>query len=127
MPKYSDIKTNLDVHPIKGDLVLLEDADAIKRSIRNILLTRPGEWFYDNLDFGGGLDDFLFDHITPEFNQVVEDQIRRACTNYEPRAIVNYVSVEADEAHNAYSAKIVFTPRNLPTQVTLTVLLSRIR
>lgn len=127
MPKYSDLKTNLDVHPIKQDLVLLEDVDAIKRSIKNICLTRPGERFYQNIDFGVGLDDFLFENITPGFVTIVEDQIKRAINNYEPRAIVNKVKVTVNESHNAYSAQITFTPRNIPTQATLSLILTRVR
>lgn len=127
MAKYSDFRVNVDIHPLKGDLVPLEDADAVKRSIRNLLTTRPGERFYDNIALGSGLDDVLFENVTREFEEVVSDQIKRTLANYEPRAIVKQVAVKAQEDQNRYAVDLMFSVKNLPSVFSLSLLLYRVR
>ena len=56
---YSDIPTNFTIHPVKEDLVLLYNEDAVKRSIRSLLLTDPYERFF-NPGLGSDLDNILF-------------------------------------------------------------------
>ena len=36
---YTDLDINLTAHPQSGDLTLKQDKEAVKRSLRNILLT----------------------------------------------------------------------------------------
>ena len=49
--KYSDLNLNMLLHPVTGDLLKLTDEDAVKRSIRNLVLTYNYERFY-NPDLG---------------------------------------------------------------------------
>ena len=73
---YTDLDINLTAHPQSGDLVLKQDKEAIKRSLRNILLTNHYERPFKP-SFGANLIGELFEpndaitikSITKELNQ----------------------------------------------------------
>ena len=88
---FKDISLSLDVHPITKDLLILKDSDAIKRSIRNLIQTIPGERFF-NSSFGSQLRTSLFDFVDFGTASVLQQQIEIAVSNYEP--IVENVEVE---------------------------------
>lgn len=123
---YSDIPTNLDVHPIKEDLVLLFNENAVKRAIRNLLLTDPYERFF-NPGIGAGIRQSLFENISPDTEYIIKERIRETIINYEPRANLYSVNVKALPDENSYSATIVFSVVNNTTPVTLDLVLRRVR
>lgn len=123
---YSDIRTNLDVHPVKQDIVLLTNADAVKNSIRNILLTRPYER-PRKPSFGAGLSGYLFENVSRATEGSIRDAIILAIENYEPRASIVEVYVSVLPDRDAYAATIVFAIVNQIDPVQLDVLLERIR
>ena len=88
---FKDISLSFDVHPITKDLLILKDSDAIKRSIRNLIQTIPGERFF-NSSFGSQLRTSLFDFVDFGTASVLQQQIEIAVSNYEPR--VENVEVE---------------------------------
>jgi phage baseplate assembly protein W len=123
---YSDIATNLDVHPIKEDLVLLYNENAVKRAIRNLLLTDPYERFF-NPGIGAGIRQSLFENISQDTEFILKERIRETIINYEPRANLYSVTVKALPDENSYSATIVFSVVNNTTPVTLDLVLRRVR
>jgi phage baseplate assembly protein W len=123
---YSDIRTNLDIHPVKGDIVLLKNIDAVKTSIRNILLTRPYER-PRKPDFGAGLSAYLFEDMSPVTEQSIKGAIELAIENYEKRANVIEVYVTALYDKNAYAATIIFSIVNDINPAKLDLLLERVR
>ena len=88
---FKDISLSFDMHPITKDITVLKDEDAVKRSIRNIVQTLPFERFF-NPTFGSDVRTNLFDFVDFGSATVLEEQIRIAINNDEPRA--NNVTVE---------------------------------
>jgi len=123
---YSDIPSNFNIHQIKEDLVLLTNEDAVKRSIRSLLLTDPYERFF-NPDLGAGIRHSLFENVSADTEYVLKEKIRETIINYEPRAKLYSVNVTALPDDNAYSATIVFSIINSSTQITLDLILKRVR
>ena len=123
---FSDIPTNLDIHPIKEDLVLLYNENAVKRAIRNLLLTDPYERFF-NPRIGAGIKQSLFENISQDTEFILKERIRETIINYEPRANLYSVNVKAMPDENSYSATIVFSVVNNTTPVTLDLVLRRVR
>jgi phage baseplate assembly protein W len=123
---YSDIPTNLTVHPIKEDLVLITNEQAVKRSIRNLLLTDMGERFF-NPTLGGNIRASLFENIDQNTEYILKSNIEDTINNYEPRAQLYNVSVVAQPDENAYSVTIVFTLANRNVPLTLDLILRRVR
>lgn len=123
---YSDLTTNFNIHPIKGDLVLLKDSDAVKRSIRNLILTDPYERFF-NPTIGSGINASLFENIGRDTESIIKIRVTETIENFEPRANLISVKVKALPDQNAYSVNIVFSVNNNTQPVQLDFILRRVR
>jgi len=123
---YSDIPTNFDIHPIKEDLVLITNETAIKRSIRNLIMTDPYERFF-NPRIGSGIKQTLFENMSQDTEYVLKEQIAETINNFEPRAKLISVSVKTVNDLNAYNVNIVFSIFNNITPITLDLILRRVR
>lgn len=123
---YADIATNLNVDVNRRDLVLDINEEAVKQSIRNILLTDKGERLFNPI-FGSSIRALLFENITPQTESSMRDYIETAIDNFEPRANIIDIIVSALPEINAYSATIVFSVINKSEPITLDLILNRIR
>ena len=71
---YSDIDLRFQAHPLTKDLIKLEDGDAVKQSIKNIVLTNKKEKRFDSL-FGGNLRNYLFENIDTLYLDTIKEDI----------------------------------------------------
>jgi len=81
---YSDIDLLFSAHPITGDVSRRLDSDAIKRSIKNIVLTNYFERPFKP-SLGGGLRNMLFELDTDRRLQRVQKQLKNTIESFEPR------------------------------------------
>lgn len=123
---YSDLTTDLSSHPITQELNRLRNENAIKRSIRNILLTNKNERLFSS-GFGGNLIRMLFEPISIMTSESIKQNIYDAITKYEPRAKLHTIEVIPDEDNNLYRVNIIFLIVNQKDPVGLTVFLKRVR
>ena len=123
---YSDIPISFTAHPITGNVKKSINRDAVKNSVRNIILTNHGERFFKP-KFGGNVTSKLFENASKftEFNTA--RSIRIALANYEPRAEVIKVKVTANPDTNNLTVSLKFRVTNDPEPITVDVLLERIR
>ena len=87
IPKYIDIDLDFKPNPLyeKGDIKLKKDNDAVEQSIKNILMTRQGERPFKS-DFGGTINDMLFDDADDKFNlAVMRVSVENDVKKFEPR------------------------------------------
>ena len=89
---FKDISMSFQSNPLNNDLIGLKNANAIARSVKNIVFTVPGEKFF-NENFGSDISESLFENINEISAAAIEDQIRLSIENYEPR--VELISVKA--------------------------------
>jgi phage baseplate assembly protein W len=125
-PDYSDLDLDFIAHPTTKDVVVKTGADAIKRSVRNLILTnfyekpfRPG--------IGSSAVKLLFDNMSPLVSSFLENAIREVIQNYEPRVEVLGVRVAMDYDNNGYNARIDFVVLNRNEPATITIFLERVR
>lgn len=123
---YSDFRTDFSPHPIKGDLVRITNTEAVKRSVRNIVLTAQYERF-GNPNFGAGVRALLFENPSVIVADMLRDELRVAINNHEKRAKIIEIYVGITPDANGYSATIVFSTINNIEPVRITQLLTRIR
>jgi len=123
---YSDLTTNFTIHPVKGDLVSLKDSDAVKRSIRNLILTDPYERFF-NPTIGSGINASLFENMSRDTESIIKIRVTETIENFEPRANLINVNVKALPDDNAYRVNIVFSVNNNTQPVQLDFILRRVR
>ena len=89
---FKDISMSFQTNPLNSDLIALKNATAISRSLRNIVLTVPGEKFF-NERFGSRVSESLFENIDSITANIIEGEIRTSIINYEPR--VRLLTVQA--------------------------------
>lgn len=104
---FKDISMSFQANPLSNDLIALKNENAIARSIRNIVLTVPGEKFFDP-DFGTKISDSLFELLDDISASVIKDQIVYSIETYEERVILKNVRVEPDFDNNGYDVEIVY-------------------
>ena len=114
---FKDISLTFSPHPVTKDLPILKNESAIRRSVRNIVETIPTEKFF-NPNFGSDVYKSLFDFVDFGTANVIQDQIKTAINNFEPR--VENVKVEVDPSadENEFEILVVYdiVGQELPTQ-----------
>ena len=81
---FKDISLSFKPHPVTGDLTIIKNANAIKRSVRNLVETIPRERFF-NPNLGTDIRSSLFDFCDFGTASVIERQIITTIENFEPR------------------------------------------
>ena len=104
---FKDISMSFGKNPMTNDLIALKNANAIARSVRNIVMTIPGEKPFDPY-FGSNVRNVLFENLDNISASLIVDEIRTSIQNYEPR--VELVSVEAvpDFDNSTYDVVIIY-------------------
>jgi phage baseplate assembly protein W len=123
---YADFLMNLDRNPMSGSVALAANEEAIKNSIKNLILTNRGERFYD-LNIGSKIRSMLFEPFTLDTVSNMESVIREAISNYEPRCVVEQIVVDDDIDRNGINISIFFSMINIPRVINFTLFISRVR
>ena len=104
---FKDISMTFQSNPLNNDLIALKDANAIGRSVRNIVMTIPGERFFQP-NFGSGINRVLFNNMDEISASILEDEIRNSIRNYEPRVRLRSLKVQANFDNNAFDTVITY-------------------
>ena len=81
---FKDLSMSFKFNPLSGDLITLKNENAIARAVRNIILTTPGEKFFDP-DFGSNINEILFENVSEITADSIKEEIENSLQNYEPR------------------------------------------
>tara|TARA_S200000501_G_scaffold194345_1_gene183109 strand:+ start:170 stop:583 length:414 start_codon:yes stop_codon:yes gene_type:complete len=118
---FKDISLSFKRHPVTNDIGMLKNADAIKRSVRNLVQTIPNERFF-NSTIGSDVRNLLFENV-PGFidfgtASIIEKQITTTIENYEPRVDNLEVNVDPRPDQNEYEVVVIFdiVGQDFPTQ-----------
>ena len=125
-PYYSDFYTNFNVHPQNKRLVKHTNEEAVKRSVRNLLLTEK----YDRLfqpEVGSRINSLLFENMSEIITDELKNAIKETLDRYEPRIRVIDIIIQANESRHAYDVYIYFEVINSVNPVTLNITLYRAR
>ena len=104
---FKDISMSFQSNPLNSDLIALKNATAISRSLRNIVLTVPGEKFF-NERFGSRVSESLFENVDSITANIIEGEIRTSIQNYEPRVKLLKVQANADPDNNNFDVVIEY-------------------
>ena len=104
---FKDISMSFQTNPLNSDLIALKNATAISRSLRNIVLTVPGEKFF-NERFGSRVSESLFENVDSITANIIEGEIRTSIQNYEPRVKLLKVQANADPDNNNFDVVIEY-------------------
>ena len=108
---YKDLNLNFTANPVTGDVATITDVNAVKRSVRNLLLTNH----YDrpfHPEIGSNIPYLLFENFGPITGNQLARQIEEMITNFEPRANVESVECYPVPASYKYDVRIYFYIQN---------------
>ena len=123
---YSDLNLNFNKNPATKDVAKLKDVEAVKRAVRNLILTNRFERPF-HPEIGSDIRSLLFENMTPVVEVLLKDRIKETIDVYEPRADVTDIIVSGDTDRNEYRVQIEFRVLNIPDPIIVTEFLQRLR
>ena len=125
--QYTDLDLFFGRKTSDSDVSKVTDVQAVKRSIRNLILLNHYEKPF-HPEIGSGVRDMLFELMTPVTAVILTRKIEDVINNFEPRARLVGVRAFPNLDRNAYDVSVEFYVLNTPTElVDLTILLERLR
>ena len=123
---FKDLNLDFQQNTATKDIQKLEDIEAVKRSVRNLISTNHYEKPF-HPEIGSNLRAMLFENITPQISHFIEKQIDLLIKNYEPRCRLTEVKNKPNLDRNGYSVSISFYVVNTPNPVQVETFLERLR
>ena len=122
---YKDIDLTFAKKP-SGEIYKKTDAAAVKQAVKNLLLTNRYEKPFQP-EFGGDLNNLLFELVDNDTVYEIDGAIREAIKRYEPRARVRQVATNLQPDANSIGITITFQIVNTEEVVTLDTTITRLR
>jgi phage baseplate assembly protein W len=104
---FKDISMSFKVNPISNDIIGVKNNTAIARSIRNLVLTTPGERFF-NENLGSRVSEVLFDNMDEISASSIRDEIEETVIRYEPRVNLKDVKVKPNYDNHEFDVTIIY-------------------
>jgi len=123
---FSDIDMMFKPHPNTKDIVRKYNENAIKTSVRNLIMTNFGERLF-HPEIGSGVKELLFELDTINTRILLKNHITACITNFEPRVTLHNVEIISSNDGHGYNITIEFTIRNTIEPMIMTLFLHRIR
>ena len=124
---YTDLDLFFGQNNRTKDINVLTDVQAVKRSVRNLVLLNAFEKPF-HPEISSGVRDTLFENMTPVTAIILSRHIEDVIENFEPRARLIGVRAVPNLDKNEYEVTIEFYIVNAPTElVELSIFLERLR
>ena len=125
--QYADLDLFFGKKSSNSDIRQVTDAQAVKRSLRNLVQLNTYEKPF-HPEIAGGVRELLFEPMSPLVAVVIARKIEDVITNFEPRARLVSVRAFPDLDRNAYEVSVEFYIVNAPTElVDFSIMLERLR
>ena len=124
--QYRDFDIRFLANPITGQLSILKNNAAVKRALRNLILTERFERPF-RPNFGSTVTQYLFENFDTLTISNIKDSIRRAIADHEPRVELLDVRVNGNPDQNSLQVTIYFRVQNQAEPDELSLVLERIR
>ena len=124
--QWTDLDLNLTLHPIRKDIVMLKDDQAIKYAVRNLLLTN----FYErpfNHGVGANMRALLFEPADEITKSTLRKNIARCLGALEQRVEVIFINIVDEVDANSYRILVKFRIKEFDTQSEVEIVLRRLR
>ncbi len=109
----SSVAVGIDI-PFNGNAVFKQNfqtQNAIKNNLINYFLTNPGDHFL-NPTFGGGLRDFLFEHINDDNTDFLREDISSKIQEFFPNITLTSLNISQNVDFNSLIVDINYQVAN---------------
>ena len=103
---FKDISMSFQYNPLNNDIIAIKNETAIARSLRNLVLTAPGERFF-NEELGSRVNKLLFENLDDITASSIKDEIENTIKNYEPR--VKLLTTKVSPNPDSYEFDVIIT------------------
>lgn len=104
---FKDISATFQINPLNRDLIALNNSYAIARSIRNLIMTVPGDRPFNPV-LGSQVTNLLFENLDKLTALTIKSEIVNTIENFEPRVRLNEVNVKSQPDQNQFDVKIQY-------------------
>jgi len=123
---YKDLDLDFGRNTVTNDVNKLTDAEAVKRSVRNLINTNHFERPF-HPEIGGNVRALLFENMTPLTALNLQRKIEEVLNNFEPRAKITQILADPDIDRNGYRLEIKFYVIGVQNPITVETFLERLR
>lgn len=110
---FKDISLNFSRNPVTNDVVVIKNEEAIKQSVKNLVLTKLGERLFKPL-IGTNTTGYLFElNTTLSANSLIQE-IENILTTYESRINLKNITVNIEDDSNEFDVTIEYFIVGLP-------------
>lgn len=124
--RFSDLDLDFTINPLTKDVSLKYDAEAVKRSLRNLIFTQRYERLFQP-DINSGINNILFENFGSIQVVSLRNRIEQTIVNFEPRVTEVIVNVYENQELHYLTVEIQFRVRNVPGLQELSLDLQRVR
>ena len=104
---FKDISASFQINPLNDDLIALKNANAIARSVRNLVFTSRGDVPFNPV-LGSRVNELLFEPMDQITSTALKEEITDTINNFEPRVKLQEVQVNPDYDGNQYDIIIKY-------------------
>jgi|TARA_Y100000817_G_C16515786_1_gene393277 hypothetical protein len=123
---FKDLDLDFGLNSVTKDVNKLTDAEAIKRSVRNLINLNNYEKPF-RPEIGSGIRGLLFEPMTELTSHFMQVKIAEILNQFEPRISVSNIIINNQEDRNAYSVSIHFLIKGTQEPVVVDTFLERLR
>ena len=122
--RFDDVNISLPINPFTKDIYSVKNENAIKQSIKNLVLTIPGEKPFQPL-VGSRVNELLFEPLDPFIADSIKDEIINTIKQHEPRVDLQKVDVQPIYTQNRVNISVQYKIVGLPIVEDITFVLQR--
>ena len=121
---FKDVAMGLRRNTVTKDTGVVKNENAIKQSLRSLVLTRKGEKLFQP-EVGCEVFILLFEPLDPMTGDAIRDEIINTLNQYEPRISLIDVDVKAVDVYNKFDVTIDYRIVGQPILETVEFVLKR--
>ncbi len=113
---FKDLSFNFTKNPITNDIVVLKNEEAIKQSVKNLVLTKLGERLF-RPELGTDSTSYLFELNKEIASNELLQQIENILVTYESRIKLQRIDIDIDDGLYSFDISIEYLIVGLPPEV----------
>lgn len=110
---FKDISFNFSKNPVTNDVVVLKNEEAIKQSVKNLILTKIGERLFNPL-IGTNTTSYLFELSSTFSANTLIVEVEQILKNFEKRVRLSNITVNLEDDSNEFEVLIEYYIVGMP-------------